>query len=288
MQQRNVRLVSSSSSSTLHCGAWSSFCFHQRTSLLRQENHSLCRRHPSTRVVRERVGGRHKRNMWRTRSLKSRGKFAARAITGMHIRIMVSNATQVGSETTTRRWDHYTQEFQLWPVAHLECRRVDNKLRPYLRRSRSTIHDAPCALQPSARARQGSYRDVHASTLAGGTQSLHLAAEPAAPTIRGMPSKRSSHCVHFSKHRTSSGRRSRSSSNSRAADATQASRTYNRRSTWHNHRHNRRKSNEVSPQTAWGEQQSNRLNLRGFDNIETFSGGEAQWQNWQLRHGGKC
>ena len=30
----------------------------------------------------------------------------------------------------------------------------------------------------------------------------------------------------------------------------------------------------------WNERQPQQLNLRGFDNIETFSGGEEQWQNW--------
>ena len=34
-------------------------------------------------------------------------------------------------------------------------------------------------------------------------------------------------------------------------------------------------------QNAGNERQSQQLNLRGFDNIETFSGGEEQWQgNW--------
>ena len=35
-----------------------------------------------------------------------------------------------------------------------------------------------------------------------------------------------------------------------------------------------------APQNGGNERQSQKLNLRGFDNIETFSGGEEQWQNW--------
>ena len=35
-----------------------------------------------------------------------------------------------------------------------------------------------------------------------------------------------------------------------------------------------------APQNGWNERQSQQLNLRGFDNIETFSGGEEEWHNW--------
>ena len=35
-----------------------------------------------------------------------------------------------------------------------------------------------------------------------------------------------------------------------------------------------------APQNGGNERQSQQLNLRGFDNIETFSGGEEEWQNW--------
>ena len=36
-------------------------------------------------------------------------------------------------------------------------------------------------------------------------------------------------------------------------------------------------------QTAGSERQSRLLDLKGFDNIETLSGGEEQWQNWSWK-----
>ena len=36
-------------------------------------------------------------------------------------------------------------------------------------------------------------------------------------------------------------------------------------------------------QNAGNERQSQQLSLKKFDNIETFSGGEEQWQNWSWK-----
>ena len=39
----------------------------------------------------------------------------------------------------------------------------------------------------------------------------------------------------------------------------------------------------TAAQNAGSERQSQKLNLRGFDNIATFSGGEEQLQNWSWK-----
>ena len=38
-----------------------------------------------------------------------------------------------------------------------------------------------------------------------------------------------------------------------------------------------------APQNAGNERQSQQLILKGFDAVETFSGGEEQWQNWSWK-----